>query len=221
MASNQEFDRLAASSMRVGEMSSQSGDDIVVSANLVPDNNDMDPRSIGTRDMPFRDVCASTLRGCVEANESHDSIGYNYPFYGVYAQHLHASTLNDVPIANLTGGYGWFWLHVSNASGRADVRVIRSALTKSAFAIEPSGADEAALLVHPAAPYQAFDPQTGVLAEITRLDGAQNAVALDSSTIFMRLAVEFNPKLGTHEIRIPFKVQTCVSENYDALIKLY
>ena len=226
MADDPKYDQLTSRIVTTEHIISSKDDDtILIGGDLIPDDNDMYPRSIGSREEPFRLIFADNFIGNVEPNGEGGYIGYhNRPFNTVFAKTLKGNlegTVNGMTFPGNISGFGWILLELSNTTGKTELSVIRSSFPKSSYDQPTTTGSEASILIHPVSPALMFVSGRDVYAEIQHFSCNVPGADVPSTTTFRRLSPEKKGTQKTLSITLTFSLPDHISCHQTLLIRLY
>ena len=213
---SKKLSELEARTLKTQHIHSTENDEVImIGADLIPDDIDMFPRLLGSREAPFRSLFAETVYADIDAIDERSRVGGNYPFADVCTKHI-----NGLPFPGLTAGYGWIYCVVQSNPDGSTLHVVRSSYNNRCYEIQLVNG-LSALVIHPTEPYAAFSNDSTVLAEITRLGLEEADGAIQPDTSYKRLKTSFNAKQKVNQITFVPSVPQNVCTQFELLIKLY
>lgn len=212
---------VAASEVKTEHLRSTRDDEVVtIGADLIPDDIDMYPRNLGSREMPFRQVWSEGMYGSVDPIGERDCIGALKPFMAVNARTLYGNlqgTVNGLPVPGFIHGYGWILLYVFCTGAAPEFQIQRSFWTPKNYSLLPHNNGQADVLIHPQTPYMPFTSGSPVMVEIIQ----NNIMAKASKTSHLSLIPQTNVALKTPQVSVPVEVPTEASGQFQILIRFY
>ena len=126
------FDKLEAENLRTNHIYSNEDDEVIlIGADLIPDDTDMFPRQLGSREAPFCRLYAESVYADLDAIDERSRIGGNYPFEDVRTKNV-----NGLPFPGLTAGYGWIYCVVQSNPDGSTLHVIRSSMNNKCYEVQ-------------------------------------------------------------------------------------
>lgn len=226
MSEHPQYDQLTSRIVTTEHLLSSKDDEtILIGGDLIPDDNDMYPRNIGSREMPFRLVFADNFIGNVEPQDERGSIGYhNRPFNTVFAKTLKGNlegTVNGMTFPGNIHGFGWLLLELTNKTGEPVLSVLRSSFPKSSYDQPTTRGTEAAIRIHPVSPALMFVTGREVYAEIHRFSCHNLGEDAVPTTTFRRLLPEKKGTDPSNAITLTFSLPNAISCHQTILVRLY
>lgn len=225
MADDKHLDHLSSKSMTTEHIKSSRDDEtILIGGDLIPDDNDMYPRNIGSREEPFRLIYADTFVGNIEPNGEGGFVGYHQrPFKTVFAKTLKGNlegTVNGMTFPGNINGFGWILLNLSNHTGTTELEVIRSSFPKTAYDQPVTNGTTAYIQIHPVPPALMFVTGKDVYAEIMTFSCEVEGVDAIPKTTFRRLSPQKKDTNSPNAITLSFSLPDHVSMQQTILVRL-
>lgn len=216
-----DVEAIKADEGHVSHLYSKRSDEVIeIGADLVPDDIDMYPRTLGTQDMPFRMVWADQHYGSFEPAGERDTIGSSQPFMRVSAKEFRGDlrgTVNGMWLSGMMHGSGWMLLRVGIRTEGIFSKVIRSSFTEGHYTVIHG--PKAGVYIHPGAPYPGFKAGEPVVVERVVLPH-EGCVSGGSGVTYQSVTAEAFTN-GVPSVCVRFDVPRDVSGQYDILIRLY
>ncbi|MBQ9394787.1 MAG: hypothetical protein IJU23_04630 [Proteobacteria bacterium] len=221
MSDNDKFRELSAEELSTAHIHSTHDDEVIqIGADLVPDDIDMYPRSLGTREMPFREVVADRFCGSLDPLEERDNIGAGKPFNSIRAKAIYGDfrgTIHGMGFPGNAAGYGWFLVLAENTPDGVIARVQRSFWPAMYFDVKMHKGGCPHILVHPNMPFLPFTPGSPVFVETIRL-GLNTHEHISS---FQSVVPVMDDALKTPQLDVEIDIPLQTSGQYHILCKLY
>lgn len=191
---------------------------IKVCADLVPDDIDMYPRTIGSSDMPFREVIADSLTGNLNPQDERGVIGGRMPFDIVCAKTIYGNlrgTIHDMAFPGNLSGYGWILLTAENTADGVMAAVQRAIWPGKFYTLTKESGRNPRLAIRLMPPFIPFVHGNPVFVEsvYNEIDGC------DSMTKTKSVTPRANK--GIPEVELEIDLPQNVSCRYQILIRIY
>ena len=218
---NKKYETLSSDVLNTENLRSTRDDEVIyVGGDLIPDDIDMYPRNLGSREMHFRQLWAEDIFGSIDPIDERDSIGSRMPFMHINAKTIFGNlqgTVNGMQVPGFIHGYGWILLYAFCRGEKPEIQVQGAFWGSRFYALNAASDDSSEVILYPSAPYMPFTEGSPVMVEVVR----NNVTGGNSVTEHLSLIPRMNVALKVPQIAVPVAVPGNVSGQFQILIRLY